>query len=100
MSLDQIRQHISTLRADISGDYASVSRVVDGLLDLRLLATGRDDLVHLVDETMATIPGRTVAPNEWWRGELDHIELEALSFGTEDETSSGQPPAGVGAPTF
>lgn len=72
---EPLRSWLTEARATVSGEYASISRVVDALLDLRSLAADEPDLVETVDELMATIPGRTVTPNEWWIAQLDALEL-------------------------
>lgn len=87
MSSTEITTEIATARAAFHGDYVSVTRVADTLLDLRALAGDRSALVELIDETLASIPGRSVASNDWWADALDTIERVA----------SGDPSAQLGS---
>ncbi len=80
MSSTAISIEIARARAAFHGDYVSVSRVADTLLDLRALAGDESALVELIDETLASVPGRSVAPNDWWADALDTIER----FGPDD----------------
>jgi len=74
MSSTAISTEIAKARAAFHGDYVSVSRVADTLLDLRALASDESALVEFIDETLASVPGRSVAPNGWWADALDAIE--------------------------
>lgn len=81
MKTNPIIAEITIARAALHGDYVSVSRVADTLLDIRTMAAGSPELVELVDETLASMPGRSVVPNTWWSDALDAIE--ALGAGVE-----------------
>ncbi len=87
MSSTAISAEIAKARAALHGDYVSVSRVTDTLLDLRALAGDESALVELIDETLASVPGRSVAPNRWWADALDTIERFGL------DGAGGQPDA-------
>lgn len=91
MSEESLHTWLAQTRAAVSGEYSSISRVVDALLDLRSLAADRPVLVAMVDETIAAIPGRTVAPNQWWSDRLDGIEiqLERPGDGNREPLASG-----------
>jgi hypothetical protein len=73
--LEPIIQH---LRDGLDGDVCSRSRVMDGLLDLRLGAGQRHDIVAMIDAALADLPGRNMVPAEWWREQLDVFELAAI----------------------
>ena len=77
--VSEIENMIQALRATIDGDVCSRSRVVDALLDLRLEAADRSDLIDLVDLALADCPGNTMVPAEWWRETLDMFELASIN---------------------
>lgn len=68
---------INTLLDEVDGQLSSRSRVVDGLLDLRLLAAEASPLHGRVDELLADIPGLTTVPNGWWLDRLEELRLLA-----------------------
>ena len=70
-----IRAH----RHAIDGEVCSRSRVVDALLDLRLEAGFRHDLIEIVDAALSDLPGKTMVPAAWWRDRLDTLELTAIN---------------------
>ncbi len=84
MTNPSFRSRLTEARAAVTGEYSSISRVVDALLDLRSLASDREDLVAELDRTISTMPGRTVTPNEWWLEQLDHIEIQHQRSGGGD----------------
>lgn len=59
----------------INGEVLSRSRVLDSLLDLRLAADTRVDMVLLVDEALRDLPGKTMVPASWWRERLSLLDL-------------------------
>jgi hypothetical protein len=69
---------IKRIRDGLDGDVCSRSRVVDGLLDVRLEAGERHDIVSMVDAALAELPGRNMVPVDWWREQLDMFELAAI----------------------
>lgn len=79
MSEFDLETTIRHLREAIDGDVCSRSRVVDALLDLRLDAAGRPDVVGLVDQSLAGVPGKNMVPADWWRDQLDMFELVAIN---------------------
>ena len=79
MSEVDIETIIRGYREDINGEVCSRSRVVDALLDLRLDAGGRHDIVAIVDAALAGLPGKTMVPAEWWIEQLDALELAAVN---------------------
>lgn len=70
---------IQMLRDTVDGVVCSRSRVMDGLLDLRLEADGRGDMMELLDNALAELPGETTVPTDWWRERLDMLELVAIN---------------------
>ena len=70
---------IRDLREAIDGDVCSRSRVVDALLDLRLDAAARTDVVELVDQALSDVPGKNMVAAGWWRDQLDMFELVAIN---------------------
>ena len=73
MSPNPINEVITDARSALHGDYVSTSRVADTLLDLRSLASEDPGLVGLIDQQLASMPGRSVVPNSWWVDSLDAI---------------------------
>ena len=68
---------VNELQAGIEGETTSRSRVVDGLLDLRLEVADRAHLVALVARILADVPGKSIVLSEWWSDQLSTIALEA-----------------------
>lgn len=81
MSENPIHSRTAEARFLVDGEFVSISRVVDSLLDLRSLASADRNLVELIDHTLASIPGRSVAPNSWWLESLDSIDRQAAADG-------------------
>ncbi|MEZ5247297.1 MAG: hypothetical protein R2707_19580 [Acidimicrobiales bacterium] len=79
MSEFDLERTIQLLRDAIDGDICSRSRVIDALLDLRLDAARRPDVVDLVDRSLAAVPGKHMVPAEWWRDQLDMLEMAAIN---------------------
>lgn len=79
MSEFDLESTIQSLRDGIDGEVCSKSRVVDSLLDLRLDAVGRTDVVEMVDQALADVPGKNMVPADWWREQLDMLELVAIN---------------------
>ncbi len=77
--MSELETIISTLRDAIDGEVCSRARVMDALLDLRLDAGGRHDMIDLVDESLRELPGKTMVPAEWWREQLDAFEIVAIN---------------------
>ncbi len=79
MTMTELENTIRAMRDATEGDVCSRSRVMDALLDLRLEANGRHDVVELVDAALSDLPGKTMVPAEWWREQLDMFELVAIN---------------------
>ncbi len=69
---------IATMRSVVEGEVCTRSRVLDALLDLRLEAEGRPDVIELVDAALTELPGRTMVPSAWWLERLDLIGLAVV----------------------
>ncbi len=70
---------IHLMREAIDGDVLSRARIMDSLLDLRLEAAQRTDVVELVDSALADLPGKNMVPASWWTEQLDMFELTAIN---------------------
>ncbi len=79
MGMSDLETFIRAMRKDVTGDVCSSSRVMDALLDLRIEASGRDDITSLVDAALADRPGKTMVPADWFRERLDMFELAAVN---------------------
>ena len=79
MGMSDLEKTIQAMRLGVDGDVCSRSRVMDALLDLRLEAEGRADVLELVDDALANLPGKTMVPADWWRDRLDMLELTAVN---------------------
>jgi hypothetical protein len=77
--MSELETTIRSLRTTAEGEVCSRSRVIDALLDLRLEAEGRSDVIELVDRALASAPGKTMVPAAWWREQLDAFELAAIN---------------------
>lgn len=79
MSNADLERIIARYREAVDGEVCSRSRVVDALLDLRLDAGGRSDLISIIDHALTDLPGKTLVPSTWWRDQLDALELAAIN---------------------
>ncbi|WP_420639693.1 hypothetical protein [Candidatus Poriferisocius sp.] len=76
-ALIEITELVDRLLDAIDGELTSRSRVVDGLLDLRLAAADLPEVVAHVDECLATLPGNTTVANRWWMETLADVRSAA-----------------------
>ena len=76
-ALIEITELVDRLLDAIDGELTSRSRVVDGLLDVRLAAAGLPDVVTQVDDCLATLPGSTTVTNRWWMETLADLRTAA-----------------------
>ena len=76
-ALIEITELVDRLLDNIDGELTSRSRVVDGLLDLRLAAAELPDVVARVDDCLATLPGNTTVANRWWMETLADLRSAA-----------------------
>lgn len=73
MTLNELQAKVALAESAINGEFSSTGRVVDELLDLRLVATGRPLVINRIDRAIREVPGRTLVPNNWWRAQLHSI---------------------------
>ena len=76
-ALIEITELVDRLLDAIDGELTSRSRVVDGLLDLRLAAAELPEVVAQVDDCLATLPGNTTVANLWWMETLADLRTAA-----------------------
>ena len=83
--VSDVEMTIRALRQSSEGEVCSRARVIDGLLDVRLAAAGRFELVEMVDAALADVPGQTMVPAAWLSEQLDLFEIAALETSTPAE---------------
>ena len=66
MSTSTTTDAISGLLDAVDGKLLDRSRVIDSLLDLRLLAGDQPDVRSAIDEALGTVPGRSLVDAEWY----------------------------------
>ena len=76
---DSFVNQIDRLLDAVDGELTSRSRVIDGLLDLRLSAAGHPEILQQVDALLVDIPGLTTVTNAWWLEELGRLREAALA---------------------
>ena len=76
-ALIEIAELVDRLLDAIDGELTSRSRVVDGLLDLRLAAADIPEVISQVDDCLATLPGHTTVTNRWWMETLADLRTAA-----------------------
>ena len=83
-----IHPEIDRLLASLDGELTTHSRVVDGLLDLRC-ATDDVHLIAIIDDSLATVPGRTAVDTNWWKNQLTsfRVMVELAGVRPTDELS-------------
>jgi len=75
----EITELVDRLLDAIDGELTSRSRVVDGLLDLRLAAGELPQVVALVDNRLGSLPGKTTVANGWWMDTLAELRTAACN---------------------
>jgi hypothetical protein len=73
MSESLLQHLIDSLLDGVDGEVTSRSRVVDGLLDLRLAATEMPHVVQACDRSLSDLPGKTTVTNLWWLETLEEL---------------------------
>ena len=73
MSESLLQHLIDSLLDGVDGEVTSRSRVVDGLLDLRLAATEMPHVVQACDRALSDLPGKTTVTNLWWLEALEGL---------------------------
>lgn len=76
MTESTIQTEVERLIASCEGELTTHSRVIDGLLDLRTVCTS-SQLVAVLDNALATVPGRNVVETDWWRNQLRSFQVLA-----------------------
>jgi hypothetical protein len=69
-------QLIDEAVAAVTGEVLDKSRVIDRLLDLRNAANDAA-LEGTIDDTLRSVPGRTMVETSWWLETLNNLRLEA-----------------------
>ena len=64
---------ISDLIDGVDGKLIDRSRVVDSLLDLRLLATDDAAVRAAIDDVLGSVPGRTLVDADWYVDALGRL---------------------------
>jgi hypothetical protein len=64
---------IDEFREQIDGRLTDRGRVIDHLLDLRLVSGENPSMRTEVDELLANVPGLTVVETAWWSETLDRL---------------------------
>lgn len=67
-----IKQYIA--ESDSSSQLVDRAKIIDKLLDIRLMVEGNPELLIKLDRILAQVPGVTVVSLIWWRSAL--IDLE------------------------
>lgn len=75
MTEDLLQHEIDRLLDSIDGEVTSQSRVVDALLDLRLAAEERPEVLAVIDSALADIPGKTTVTNDWYLAQLETLRI-------------------------
>ncbi len=78
-ALIEITELVDRLLDAIDGELTSRSRVVDGLLDLRLVAADLPEVVAQVDDCLVSLPGNTAITNRWWMETLAQFRNAATN---------------------
>ncbi len=63
---------IAELTANIDGELIDRSRVIDHLLDLRIVSPGMTFTAQ-VDRLLGEVPGKSVVDAAWWRQALEQL---------------------------
>lgn len=66
MTESLLLHEIDRMLDQVDGELISRSRVVDGLLDMRLAAPQLTAFVRAVDEALENIPGKSTVTSDWW----------------------------------
>lgn len=64
---------IDEFKTQLDGRLTDRQRVIDHLLDLRLVSGDHPALQGEVDQVLANVPGLTVVETQWWRTQLDRL---------------------------
>lgn len=64
---------IGELLEGVNGALLDRSRVVDTLLDLRLLAAGEPAVIEAIDALLGAVPGRSLVESAWYVDALSSL---------------------------
>lgn len=64
---------IEEFRDQLDGRLTDRQRIIDHLLDLRLVSGEHPAMRGEVDHLLANVPGLTVVETQWWREQLDRL---------------------------
>lgn len=64
---------IGELLDGVNGKLLDRSRVVDALLDLRLLAADDPSVLDAIDALLGAVPGRSLVEAEWYVDALNNL---------------------------
>jgi hypothetical protein len=64
---------IEEFRDQLDGRLTDRQRIIDHLLDLRLVSGEQPALQSEIDGLLGNVPGVTVVETEWWRQQLDRL---------------------------
>jgi hypothetical protein len=64
---------IDEFREQLDGRLTDRQRIIDHLLDLRLVSGEHPELRTEVDGLLGNVPGLTVVETQWWRDQLDRL---------------------------
>jgi hypothetical protein len=68
---------IEEFRDQLDGRLTDRQRIIDHLLDIRLVSGEQPALRAEIDSLLANVPGLTVVETQWWREQLDHLSAVA-----------------------
>lgn len=68
---------IEEFRDQLDGRLTDRQRIIDHLLDLRLVSGEQPALRSEIDGLLGNVPGLTVVETEWWREQLDRLSTVA-----------------------
>lgn len=64
---------IGEFREQLDGRLTDRQRIIDQLLDLRLVSSERPEFKGEVDALLGNVPGLTVVETSWWEHQLDRL---------------------------
>lgn len=68
-----IETMIDEFKVQLDGRLTDRQRIIDHLLDLRLVSAEHPVLLAEVDRLLANVPGLTVVETSWWSSELERL---------------------------
>lgn len=68
---------IGEFREQLDGRLTDRQRIIDQLLDLRLVSSESPEFQGEVDALLGNVPGLTVVETSWWEHQLDRLSATA-----------------------